>query len=280
MVLRKNTNFINTNEIESVITILNEIDKEYKELENILIDNEVKFINQQIKKSFRRLNNSEKLDLINDYIKLLKNLIQEQINLNINLDIQFNLTNEIEDYKKNVIDRNLLDKYLTLIENLLKNGLDIVLKKLENQKIKLLIDKSKVVEPIIINNVKQIPDEQRNKFKERLNNINSNRQLVLVVLLAYHTTFQNEINHILKSKKSEAINNRDIMNTILNYFEYSDNQNILKAVQNFDIELFNKGSIINNEDKLLCTELENYFRQNEIVFLKMLKLRKKRMSIK
>lgn len=189
MVLRKNTNFINTNEIESVITILNEIDKEYKELENILIDNEVKFINQQIKKSFRRLNNSEKLDLINDYIKLLKNLIQEQINLNINLDIQFNLTNEIEDYKKNVIDRNLLDKYLTLIENLLKNGLDIVLKKLENQKIKLLIDKSKVVEPIIINNVKQIPDEQRNKFKERLNNINSNRQLVLVVLLAYHTTF-------------------------------------------------------------------------------------------
>lgn len=84
----------------------------------------------------------------------------------------------------------------------------------------------------------------------------------------------------MKSKKSEAINNRDIMNTILNYFEYSDNQNILKAVQNFDIELFNKGSIINNEDKLLCTELENYFRQNEIVFLKMLKLRKKRMSIK
>ena len=100
-------------------------------------------------------------------------------------------------------------------------------------------------------------------------------------MLASYNALNETIQKMQVEKKTHKINQSKLIENILYYFEYTGEiSNVKHEVQNFDIEIVNKRSIINKDDQLLSFNLENYITNNQHIFTKMIKLRKIVMSKK
>ncbi len=246
----------------------------FKQLEKILIDNEVKFIKQKIKRTLSKSNNIEKVNFLNDFIKFFNNIIQEQINLAIEIDNKFNLTNGLNKEKEFIKVVYILENCLKMLERLSKNGLLKVIKSLEQQKHK--IHNSKNDTELIT--ISQTPDDRKLSIQPKLQNIKVQRQLIIVLMLSYYKALDNEIKSQKALYKNLQINQSSLIESLLNYFDYDGDIYLLqRSVHFFDIEVVDLGHIIDKENKQLCIDLIEYIKTKEYDFMKMLKFRKKSM---
>lgn len=250
-----------------------------KQIEEELIGNEVKLILKIFNSKLKDCNYNEKIKLIDNYIEILQHLIHEQINLKFDLDIKCNYPNDVFEFNKDSKYLELLNDCYNSFDNLLSLGLIKVIVNLEKQKKQVIKIQNKLI--IDSNTNSQLQDQKKIELKEKLQNIETNRQLVIVIMLASYNALNETIQKMQGEKKTHKINQSKLIENILYYFEYSGEiSNVKHEVQNFDIELVDKSSILKKEDKLLCSDLENYITNNQHIFTKMIKLRKIVMSKK